>query len=63
MEKQTVRKKREKAIVVLPELNVNENYLFEFNNKVPEKQLRGTRELISGELVLIFIKQGYGVLC
>lgn len=64
MEKKVItNKKKEKINIEIPELNEKEFYWFLFNEKCPEKQLHNVRHLLSGEMVLIFLKQNYGVLC
>lgn len=62
MEKKiTSRAKKEK--VIIPELNEKEQYLFHFNEKCPEKELHNQKHYLTGELVKIFLSQGYGILC
>ncbi len=64
MEKKVIVKaKKEKINIEIPELKNKEFYWFLFNEKCPEKELINVRHLISGELAIIFIKQGYGILC
>ena len=61
MEKKvTTRAKKEK--VIIPELNEKEFYWFLFNEKCPEKGLRNELHLLTGEMSILFLKQGYGVL-
>ena len=67
MEKNTLVNKSEKKVrakkVELPDLNLKEMYWIKFTEKCPEKELIGQNHLCSGEMVLIFLSQDYGVLC
>lgn len=55
-------RKKEQKIEIPLDLNPKSNYDFKFNEKAP-KELVGKIENVTGELALIFIKKGYGVLC
>lgn len=55
-------RKKEQKIEIPLDLNPKSNYDFKFNEKAP-KELVGKTENVTGELALIFIKKGYGVLC
>lgn len=63
MEKKEITKKREKKVIVeIPDIIDGEYYWFLFNEKCPEKDLHNVRHLLTGEMVKIFLKQGYGIL-
>lgn len=61
MEKKAIKTRKEK--VIIPAINEKDNYFFMFNDTFPEKDLRNQKQLITGEFVNIFLKQGYGILC